>query len=109
MTPATIIELRDVTGNPKVKLDLPSPMRLADKIQLNFRLARQHAGRSEVLDVVGEFHVTSVSFDLTAGPARQVLVVASKTGVTPSWRAVKKSTTTPRKLGPAKAPPQALE
>ena len=108
MTSATIVELEDVAGKPRVKMDLPSPLRIGDKLTFNFRVARQHTGRSEVLDVKGEFRVSQVSFDVTSGPARQILVVVSN-GVPPAWRAVKKASPPSRKLGPAKAPRMALE
>lgn len=109
MTPATIVELGDVAGKPKVKQDLPSPLRNGDKVHLRFQLARQNGGRSEVLDVQGEFVIRSVRFDASDGPTRQLLTVES-TGVAPSWRAVKKSSLPPpRKLGAAKTPPMDIE
>lgn len=109
MVPATLVELDDVTGKPKVKLELPSPLRLGDRLQLRFRLSRQNGGRAEVLDVTGEYTVRSVSFDASDGPARQIISVVT-TGVTPSWKAVKKaSLASPRKLGPTRWPPMVLE
>jgi hypothetical protein len=109
MVPATILEISDVVNKPRVKMDLPSPMRLGDKLRLRFRLSRQNGGRYEILDVVGEFQVRSVSFDTSGGRVRQNLSVES-TGVAPSWKAVKKeSVPPPRKLGPAKAPPTPIE
>lgn len=91
-------------------MELPSPMRLGDKIQLRFHLARQNNGRSEVLDVDGEFQVRSVSFDASSGSARQLLSVDCHGGVVPIWRAVKKaSPAPPRKLGPARVPPMVIE
>lgn len=108
MTPATIVELGDVTGRPKVKMDLP-PMRIGDRVQLRCRLARKNGGRNEVLDVVGEFRVTTTSLDASSGTARQLLVVES-TGVAPAWRAVKKdSLPPPRRLGPARVRPMVIE
>jgi hypothetical protein len=109
ITPVTIVELADVSGKPKVKMDLPSPMRIGDKVQLHFHLSRQNGGRSEVLDVSGEFRVRSVGFDASSGTARQVLSVETL-GATPNWKAVKKSSLPPpRKLGPARAPPMDIE
>ena len=109
MTPATLVEMGDVADKPKVKLDLPSPLRIGDRLQLRFRLARMNGGRSEVLDVQGEFQVRSVSFDASSGSARQIISVES-TGAAPSWKAVKKSSLPPpRKLGPAKVPRMVIE
>jgi hypothetical protein len=109
MTPATIIELADVPGKPKAKLDLPSPLRIGDKVRLHFRLTRQTGGRPEVLDVSGEYQIRSVGFDTSEGVARQLLSVET-TGVAPSWKAVKKtSLPPPRKMGPARAPRMHIE
>ena len=110
MVPATILEVSDVVGKPRVKMDLPSPMRIGDKIKLRFRLSRQNGGRYEILDVAGDFQVRSVSFDNSSGGgARQILSVESM-GVAPCWKAVKKDSLPPhRKMGPAKAPPTPIE
>jgi hypothetical protein len=109
MVPATIVELADVSGKPKVKLELPSPLRIGDKVQLRFRLSRQNGGRTEVLDVAGDYLIRSVSFDTVSGSARQCLSVES-TGVAASWRAVKKTPSAPpRRVGPARAPRMAIE
>ncbi len=108
MTPATIVELGDVHGKPKVKLDLPSPMRIGDRVKLHFRLSRQNQGRTEVLDVSGDFAVRSVSFDASDGAARQHLVVESST-VAPVWKAIKRTPNPQRKLGPAWLPPMVIE
>ncbi len=108
MTPASIVELGDVSGKPKVKMDLPR-MLVGHRIQLKFRLTRKNGGRSEVLDVDGEFVVRSVSFDASSGMARQLLSVES-TEAAPSWRAVKKdSLPPPRRLGPARVKPMVIE
>lgn len=104
MKPATIVELADVSGKPKVKMDLPSPLRLGDRLQLHFKLTRQNGGRSELLEVHGEFRVSTVSFE----NARQLLSVDA-IGTAPVWRAVKKSAVMPRKLSPARVPPMVIE
>jgi hypothetical protein len=104
MIPASIVELADVLGKPKVKMDLPSPMRIGDKVKLRFHLSRQNGGRSEVLDVNGDFQVRGVSFEM----ARQCLSVESL-GAAPAWRAVKKTLSPVRKLGPARVPPMVIE
>lgn len=108
MIPATIVELGDVAGKPRAKVDLPSPLRNGDRIALRFRLTRQHNGRSEVLDVDGEFAVRSVSFDATSGPPRQKITVEATT-VSPVWRAVKKLHPPRRPFGPARAKRTVIE
>ncbi len=111
MVPASIVELADVSGKPRVKMGLPSPLRVGDKIQLRLHLTRQVGGRSEVLDVSGEFQVRTVAFDVSTGVAHQILSVNSGE-TTPAWKAVKKGalpSTAPRKLGPARAPSTDIE
>jgi len=104
MHPATLVELSDVAGHPKVKMTLPVPLRIGDRIHLAFQLRRTTGNRREVLDVSGDFRVTSVSFDASAGPARQILVVESA-GTAPAWRAVKRPAQAPgRQLGPTRFP-----
>jgi hypothetical protein len=100
MNPASIIVLSEVAGAPKVKLDLPS-LRLGDRLSLRFRVKRQHGGRSEVLDVDGEFRVRALSFE--AGSTRQLLEVET-TGKVPSWRAVRSAPEFKRVVPPAKSP-----
>ncbi len=99
----TIIELSDAPGSPKVRKDLPGPLRIGDRVRLDFRLTRMNAGRSEVLDVKGEFRVASVSFDATAAPKQ--LVQLEATGKSPSWRAVKKTAPQSRTMAPCCHPP----
>lgn len=104
MNQASIVELTDVPGCSRVKMDLPVPLRLGDRITLAFQLRRNLGGRSEVLDVTGEFRVTSVAFDTSNGPARQILKVDSL-GKAPTWRAVKKQPAGTKKIGPTRFPP----
>lgn len=99
----TIIELSDAPGAPRARKDLPGPLRLGDRVRLDFRLTRTNGGRSEVLDVRGEFRVSSVSFDATGVPRQ--LVAMESTGKSPSWRAVKKTTPQPRTMAPCHSPP----
>lgn len=103
MNPATLVELGDVAGLPKVKMTLPVPLRIGDRIHLAFQLRRTTGGRSEVLDVSGDFRVTSVSFDAAHGPPRQQLTVESA-GKAPTWRAVKRQAAPERRLGPTRFP-----
>ena len=100
MTPASIVELADVSGKPKVKIALPS-CRIGDKVYLRFRLSRQNGGRSEQLDVDGDFQVRSTSLDASSGFARQILSVDA-VSTSPCWKAVKKIPAPLRKLGPAR-------
>lgn len=101
MTGPTQIKLSDVNGQPSALVsDLPSPLRVGDRITLRFTIRRENKGRLEKLDVDGEFRVTDVSFDAKTSPARQVLSVQSED--VPKWKSVKK----PSKgsLAPAKFP-----
>jgi hypothetical protein len=99
MNLASVVILSEVAGVPKVKMDLPSPLRLGDKLKLRFRVKRANGGRSEVLDVDGEYRVGSLSFEAN----RQILQVESL-GVVPSWRAVKRTPEFKRVIPPAKSP-----
>lgn len=100
MTPTTLIELEDLRDAPRVKMTLPCPLRLGDRITLDFVLKRFNRGRHEVLMVKGDYRITEVHFD----PQHQYLKVTSL-GVTPSWQAVKKTPVPHRGLGPSRFPP----
>lgn len=102
MKPATIVELADVTGHPRVKLDLPD-LRIGDRVTLAFRLQRKTGGRSEVLNVGGIFRVAAVDLDTSSTPPRQLLSVES-TGLAPCWQAVKNQAPPSKKLPPARFP-----
>lgn len=104
----SLLELSDVNGKPKAKLDLPSPLRIGDRLRLSFVLKRQNAGRHEVLDVLGEFKVAAIGFDFSNGHRRQVLSVESVT-TTPHWKAVKKREDPRRPLAPSKSPRKMIE
>jgi hypothetical protein len=99
----TILKLSDVNGEPKVKLDLPGPLRNGDPVALRFLLERQTGGRSEILEVSGKFQVTAVGFDASTGTPKQLLSVETM-GKVPAWRSVKKRPNGPRRLGPARFP-----
>lgn len=101
MNLASVVVLSDVAGVPKVKMDLPSPLRLGDRLTLRFRVKRTNSGRAEVLDVDGEFRISSLRFE--PGSNRQILDVET-TGKVPSWRAVKKTPEFKRVIPPAKSP-----
>jgi len=98
MQPASLLVLSDLDA-PRIKLSLPS-VRQGDRIQLKFKLDRVKNGRTEVLLVQGEFRVVSVS--VLADLRQEVTVEA--TGISPSWRAVKKKHTPTRKVGPTRFP-----
>lgn len=103
MTPTTLLSLIDVPNSPQVKLPLPVPLRVGDRVRLSFRLRRQNKGRLEVLDVLGEYRVSSVLLSQD----HQYLGVES-IGTTPSWRAVKKDLPFRRQVPPARFPPTLL-
>lgn len=95
----TYLELEDLKDKPKAVLNLPAPLRLGDRLDLDFKIQRLNGGRSEILRVNGTFKVTDVSFDAE----RQHLTVSSL-GLAPSWQAVRKEKPFQRKVGPAKFP-----
>lgn len=99
----SIVKLSDVNGEPKVKLDLPAPLRNGDPVALRFTVERRTGGRSEVLEVNGRFRVTAVGFDATSWPQRQLLSVES-TVAPPTWRSVKSHASVSRRLGPTRFP-----
>lgn len=101
--PLTILELSDVLGSPRAKLPLPVPLRVGDRVRLSFRLKRNHGGRSEVLEVVGEYRVSGV-----VQAVDHQFVSVEATGKAPSWRAVRKEPHTDRVLSPARFPPTLL-
>lgn len=96
----TLLELSDVVGKPKVKLDLPGPLRIGDRVRLSFRLRRQNSGRSEVLEVFGEFRVQAMGLDFAQTAKRQVVSVTSSDDA-PHWKAVKKQPEWRRTVPPA--------
>lgn len=104
----SIVEFTDVSGKPKVKMDVPSPLRIGDVLHFAFRLRRQNGGRTEALEVLGKFRVTSVSFDATSGVSHQLLGVEAA-GATPSWKAIKKSPEQKRSLPPTHFPRTIVE
>ena len=103
MNHASVIILAEVAGVPRVKMHLPTQLRLGDRLPLHFRIKRTNAGRSEVLEVNGDFRVTSLSYE--PGTFRQILEVeTASTGKVPSWRAVKRTPEFKRVIPPAKSP-----
>jgi len=98
----TLLEISDVKGTPRVKLDLPEVASVGTRIRLRFRLNRTSNGRSEVLRVDGQFKVEALGIDGGVVPRRQVISVTS-VGVTPVWRSIKKDPHCSRVLPPAKS------
>jgi len=103
MIVGTIIELVDVTGKPKAKIDLPYPLRIGDRVTLNFTIVERFNGRYNVLEVKGEVRVASVAFDASKGILRQ-LVGVEATGSPFVWKSVKNLRQVSPKLGLAKKP-----
>lgn len=99
------VQLADVNGQPRVKISgLPYPLRVGDPLRLKFRIERTTNGRLEVLRVNGDFRITSVSFDASTLPRKQLLSVESL-GKLPTWLSMRKPSEK-RRLAPAKSPPQ---
>jgi len=99
--PSTV-EFTDVKNSPKVKMDLPWPLLLGTKIQLDLTIRRMNGSRTEELHIQGEFKVTSSTFDARSNPRQVVQVEAVK--MAPVWRSIKNPITTKRKPPPAIAP-----
>lgn len=105
----TVVKLEDVAGEPKIKLDLPGPLRIGDPISFPcFKVERTTPeGRREVLEVDGRqcrFRVTAVGLDASSGPPRQLLSVESSQNRPPQWKAVKKAPAGRKRLSPARSP-----
>lgn len=105
----TIVKLEDIPGAPKVKLDLPGPLRIGDPVNLpRLRLTRvTPEGRQEVLEVdspSSRFRVVAVGIDSSFAPPRQLLSVQSAQPPIPTWRAVKKRPEGRQRLSPARSP-----
>ncbi len=104
MDPISLVKLEDVNGAPVAKISgLPTPLRVGDPVGLNFQIQRLNGGRTEALQVSGQFRITAVGFDATTVPPRQLLSVESMT-IPPKWRSIKK-TPERRPLAPTHSPP----
>jgi len=104
MSIPSILEFSDVKNSPKVNILLPGPLPLGAKLLLEFNLTRKHGTRTEILNVSGEFRVTSSVIDTRQGTPRQLISVEG-VRVAPTWRSIKNPSLTKRKLSPAKYPP----
>jgi hypothetical protein len=99
----TVMELIDVKGRPKVRLTLPGPLRIGDRVRVCFRLQKRQNGRSFVLDVNDGIRVVGVSFDASTGHSRrQILAVECPSG-TPTCKAIRNPPA--RILPPTRFPP----
>jgi len=103
----SVIQLLDVNGQPKAKLELPGPLRLGDPVALRFRLKRNQGGRNEVLVVDHRFRVSAIGLDASSWPHRQLLALET-VDRPPTWQAVKKPPSVARKLSktPTRASPR---
>lgn len=101
MIVGTILELSDVKNRPKVRLDLPFPLRIGDRIAVSFCLQERFNGRLNLLEVQGELRVTSVSFDATGGLIQRISV-ESADGQPFVWKSVKSPQEQKQVLGPTK-------
>lgn len=104
MERTTILSLSTLPGSPRVKTTLPGPLRVGDKVGLSFTLKRQHQGRTEILEVRGDWRVTAS----TTTALHFHLEVECASGVEPRWKAVKKDKPFVRRLGPAVFPREAV-
>ena len=95
----TVVKLSDVKDQPTAKLELPR-LQIGDPVGLKFMIPRRNGGRTEVLEVVGQFRVTARGVDASQGLPRQLLSVEA-IGKVPTWRSVKNAPHGARRLGPA--------
>lgn len=100
----TIAELSDVNGCPSFHVPLDGLVRVGERVGMKFRLTRRHGGRTEMLDVDGDFRVLTVRLALTAGGPRQMLTMEAASGKAPVWKSVKNPAPGRRVLPPARFP-----
>lgn len=101
MSTTTVLTLSDVNHTPKVRKELPSPMRIGDHLHLHFTLRKRTGSRTEELLVQGEWRVVSVSFEVGGGPKATQLLTMEAVGATPTWKSVKTVPEPKRRLPPA--------
>ena len=92
----TLLKLEDFDGLAPIRISLPAPLHIGTKLKLRFPIQRKNGGRTEVLNVDGEFKVTAVVID-ARGDAKQLVSVAA-VGAAPTWKSIKNPAT--RKLNP---------
>lgn len=105
----TILKLLDVNGTPSVNITLPNTLRVGDRVAVRFRLMRRNAGRTEMLDVIGDVRVVTATVDATGPLLKYLISVENAKGTPPKWRAVKTRPVWRRELALAKSPRQPLE
>jgi hypothetical protein len=96
MNHPSLLKLEDMEDLAPIRISLPAPLPIGSRLKLQFTLHRRNGGRTEELQVNGEFKVTEVTID-ARGDAKQVVSVSS-TGIVPTWRSVKN--TAVRRLKP---------
>jgi hypothetical protein len=96
MNHPSLLKLEDIENLAPVRINLPAPLPIGTRIKLRFPLQRRNGGRTEVLQVDGEFKVTAVVID-ARGDAKQ-LVSVSAVGLVPTWKSIKNPAI--RKLNP---------
>ena len=96
MNHPTLLKLEDFDDLSPVRISLPAPLHIGTRLKLRFPIQRRNGGRTEVLNIDGEFKVTSVLID-ARGDAKQLVSVAS-VGAAPTWKSIKNPAT--RKLNP---------
>jgi hypothetical protein len=96
MNHPTLLKLDDVEDLAPVRISLPAPLHIGSRLKLRFPIQRRNGGRTEVLNVDGEFKVTSVLIDARGG-AKQLISVAA-VGAAPTWKSIKNPAI--RKLNP---------
>lgn len=101
MIVGTMLELIDVKNRPKVRLDLPYPLRVGDRITVSFCLQERFNGRLNVLEVQGEVRVVSVSFE-AINSLCQKISVESADGQPFVWKSIKSPPDSVKFLRPAK-------
>lgn len=95
----TILVMTDLSDPaPRARVDLPV-VHSGQKLQLRFRLERQHLGRFEILEVTGEYRVMGQTIEALGDGPCQIVQVQS-TGKAPAWQAVKKPKPAERRLAP---------
>ena len=87
MNHPSLLKLDDVEDLAPIRISLPAPLHIGSRLKLRFPIQRRNGGRTEVLNVDGEFRVTGVVID-ARGDAKQLVSVQS-VGAAPTWKSIK--------------------
>lgn len=87
MNHQTLLKLEDFDDLAPIRISLPAPIHIGTRLKLQFPIQRKNGGRTEVLNVDGEFRVTEVVID-ARGEAKQLVSVIA-TGAIPTWKSIK--------------------